>query len=190
MFKDFIKTIILIIISIVFISCSNNNPIPRPRGYFRIDTPEKSYKQYKDICPFVFEIPTYAFIIKEKEDYCWLDIYFPQNQATIYLTYKQVNNDLNIHLEDSREFVYKHTVKADAIEEVPFQNDSLNVYGMLYNLKGNTASSVQFYLTDSTDHFLRGSLYFNVAPNKDSLAPVIDFIRDDIIHMIESFQWI
>jgi gliding motility-associated lipoprotein GldD len=107
----------------------------------------------------------------------------------IYLTYKPVENDLNTHLEDSREFVYKHTVMADAIEEIRFENDSLNVYGILYELSGNTASAVQFFLTDSTSHFLRGSLYFNVPPNKDSLAPVIDFIRDDIVYLMESFQW-
>ncbi len=177
------------LVAIFLISCSSNDSVPRPKGYFRIDTPEKSYKLYDDVCPFTFEIPTYSFMVKEKEEFCWLDIYFPQNEATIYLTYKEVHNDLNKHMEDSREFVYKHTVKADAIEETIYENDSLGVYGMLYNLKGNTASSVQFYLTDSTDHFLRGSLYFNVAPNKDSLAPVIDFIRDDIVHLMESFEW-
>lgn len=184
------KTLIIIfLLAIILVSCKNNDPIPRPKAYFRIDTPVKEYKLYDDVCPFTFEIPVYSFIVKEKQDYCWMDIYFPQNEATIYLTYKEVNDDINTHLEDSREFVYKHTVKADAIEEIIYENPELNVYGTLYDLKGNTATSVQFYLTDSTNHFLRGSLYFNVPPNKDSLAPVIDFIREDIIHMMESFEW-
>jgi len=185
--KSFIVIIVLVLI--IFVSCGNDKPVPKPRGYFRIDLPEKAYKTYDDECPFVFELPVYSFIIKEKEDYCWMDIYFPINQATVYLTYKQINDDLNAHLEDSHEFVYKHTVKADAIEEIRFENDSLRVYGMLYNLKGNTASQIQFFLTDSIHHFLRGSLYFNVPPNKDSLAPVIDFIREDIVHLMESFHW-
>lgn len=170
-------------------SCSNNNPTPRPKAYFRIDTPEKSYKSYNSECPFTFEMPDYAFIIKDKNEFCWFDIWFPANEATVYLTYKPINKNLNVHIEDSHEFVYKHVVKADAIEETPYENDSLNVYGMLYELKGNTASPIQFFLTDSTTHFLRGSLYFDVRPNKDSLAPVIEFIREDIIHLMESLQW-
>ncbi len=170
-------------------SCTNNNTTPRPKGYFRIDTPKKEYKKYNEDCPFKFEIPVYSFIVKNENNDCWMDIFFPQNQAMIYLTYKSVDNDLNKHLEDSREFVYKHTVKADAIEETRWENDSIDVYGMLYDLKGNTASSIQFFLTDSTDHFLRGSLYFNVRPNKDSIAPVLEFIREDILHFIETFEW-
>ena len=174
---------------LLVVSCDNNPQVPKPRGYFRIEFPEHEYKKYEDDCPFIFEIPIYSFIVKEKGDNCWMDIYFPANRATIYLTYKSVNNDLAIHLDDSREFVYKHTVKADAIEEIRFENDSLKVYGMFYNLKGNTATSIQFFLTDSTNHFLRGSMYFDVAPNKDSLAPVVDFLREDIVHLMETFQW-
>jgi gliding motility-associated lipoprotein GldD len=181
---------IVIFLSIfLFLACKDNKPIPKPTGYFRIDLPEKSYKTYNEDCPFIFELPEYSFIVKENDGYCWMDIYFPEIEATIYLTYKEINNDFNKHVEDTREFVYKHTVKADAIVETPFVNDSLKVYGILYDLKGNTASSVQFFLTDSTTHFVRGSLYFNVPPNKDSLAPVIEFVREDILHLMESFQW-
>jgi gliding motility-associated lipoprotein GldD len=171
------------------LSCTDNKPTPRPKGYFRIDFPVKTYKTYKGECPFIFDIPSYSFIIKEKEEFCWMDIYFPQNKAIIYLTYKAIDNDLDTLIEDSREFVYKHTIKADAINETRYENDSLNVYGILYDLKGNTASSVQFFLTDSINHFLRGALYFSVPTNKDSLAPVINFIREDITVMMESFEW-
>ncbi len=188
-YNNSIKALFVISILISIMSCNDNKTVPRPRGYFRIDVPEKSYKKYEGTCPFMFEIPKYSFIVKNENEKCWMDVYFPQNKATVYLTYKEVNDNLNTHLEDSREFVYKHTVKADAIEETKYENDSLKVYGMLYDLKGNTASSVQFYITDSTHHFLRGSLYFYVTPNKDSLAPVISFIREDIIHLIESFEW-
>lgn len=187
-----IKQLIIIPIVILILLCSCNRDkanIPKPTGYYRLDMPEKAYKTYDQECPFVFEMPVYSFIVKEKQEFCWMDIYFPKLKAQIYLTYKTVNNDFATHLEDSREFVYKHTVKAEAIQETKYVNDSLKVYGMLYELKGNTASPVQFFLTDSTNHFFRGSLYFNMAPNKDSLAPVIDFLREDILYLIESFEW-
>ncbi len=183
------KTSILFIISIILLSCGNNHTTPKPRGYFRIDLPEHEYKKYDDQCPFIFEIPVYSFIIKDNEGYCWMDIYFPRYNATIYLTYKSLNNNLAAHLDDNHEFVYKHTVKADAIEEIRFENDSVNVYGMFYNIKGNAASPIQFFVTDSVNHFLRGSFYFNTSPNKDSLKPVIEFISEDIVHLMESFRW-
>lgn len=189
-FKNNLKYfILLVLLGFMLFSCTSNNPTPRPRAYFRIDFPEKTYKLFDDDCPFKFELPVYSFIIKEKEGKCWMDLYFPLNHATIYMTYKTLNGDLTSHLEDQHEFVYKHVVKADAIEETGFVNDSLKVYGMLYYIKGNTASSVQFYLTDSLNHFIRASLYFDVPPNKDSLAPVIQFIRQDMEHLMETFSW-
>lgn len=100
-----------------------------------------------------------------------------------------MSKDVNHYLEDARTMVYKHTVKADAINEKAFINKEKKVYGVLYDIKGNAASSVQFYLTDSVTHFLRGALYFNAEPNKDSLAPAIKFIHQDIERLIETFQW-
>ncbi len=170
-------------------ACGDKAYAPRPKGYFRIDFPEKTYKQYNGDCPFKFEIPEYSFLIKEKDDNCWFDIYFPQFKATVYMTYRTVNNDLDTLLNDAHDFAYKHTVKADAIEENIFEKDSSRVFGCLYNIKGNVASQVQFYMTDSTTHFMRGSLYFEARPNKDSLAPVVDFVRNDIEHFMESFEW-
>ena len=184
-----ISILTVITVFIIVSACSNDKPVPRPKGYFRIDLPEKKYKTYNDECPFIFDIPLYSFIVKESEEFCWLNVYFPENKATIYLTYKPIKNDLDSLLEDSHSFVYKHTIKADAINQIRFENDSLRVYGLLYDLKGNTASSVQFFLTDSIKHFLRGALYFEATPNKDSLAPVIDFIREDILVLMESFEW-
>lgn len=173
----------------VLAACGDKAYAPRPKGYFRIDFPEKSYKQYDGECPFRFEIPTYSFLIKEEKSDCWFNIYFPKYNATIYMTYRTVDNDIDTLLNDAHDFAYKHTVKADAIEENIFEKDSSQVYGCLYNIKGNVASQVQFYMTDSTTHFMRGSLYFDSRPNKDSLAPVVDFIRNDIEHFMESFEW-
>jgi gliding motility-associated lipoprotein GldD len=179
--------IALVVVSIA--GCKEKVNSPRPIAYFRIDFPEKQYQRFSSDCPFSFDYPTYAFIIEDSLSPCWMDIYFPYNKATIYLTYKSIHNDFNQHMEDSREFVYKHTVKADAIKETFYENEENNVYGILYDIKGNAASSLQFFVTDSTTNFLRGALYFDVAPNKDSLSPVIEYLREDIIQMFESLRW-
>jgi len=100
-----------------------------------------------------------------------------------------VDNNLKTLTEDSRELAYKHTVKAEAIKEKAYNNKDHNIYGIVYQLKGNVASALQFHLTDSTNHFLRGSLYFNTKPNKDSIAPVLDFIEKDVVRLIESTEW-
>jgi gliding motility-associated lipoprotein GldD len=118
-----------------------------------------------------------------------MDIEFPSFKAKIHLTYFTVGSNLASLTESARELAYKHTVKADAINEKVWSNDSSHVYGILYDLKGNTASAVQFYMTDSTRHYLRGSLYFTAQPNEDSLLPVITFLREDIIRMIETLTW-
>lgn len=145
--------------------------------------------------PFSFEYPTYGHLSFESEnpkepEPGWFDIEFPAYKARIYLTYKDVKNDLADLMEQTYKMnVKNHITKADAISELPFINPENKVYGILYDLKGNTATSVQFYVTDSTSHFLRGSLYFSAEPDADSLAPVIEFFREDIIHLIETLRW-
>ena len=182
----------LILLILLSVSCREIS-VPKPKGYFRIDLPEKSYVKYDTICPFVFEYPSYSKISYDtgnEGEPCWFNIEFPGYNAIIYITYKEIKGNFEQIMEDSYKLdVKNHTVKADAINETPWQNPEGDVYGILYDLKGNTASAVQFYVTDSLKHYLRGSLYFSVAPNSDSLAPVIDFFREDILHMIETFNW-
>jgi gliding motility-associated lipoprotein GldD len=120
---------------------------------------------------------------------CWFNIEFPGYNAKIHLSYKTIEGNLPSVLEDSYTLTYNHTIKADAITETPYINEEDNIYGLLYDLKGNTATAIQFYVTDSIRHFLRGSLYFFASPNEDSLAPVIGFFREDIIHLIETLEW-
>lgn len=182
----------LFFLSLLFLAACSEDPVPKPRGYFRIALPEKGYEQLKSDCPFTFEYPVYASVSADKSrmaEPCWLNIYFPQFNAQVHLSYKPVNNNVAQYLEDSRTLTYKHTVKANDIRELPVIKDSANVYGLVYDIKGNAASSLQFHLTDSVNHFLRGSLYFNVPPNSDSLAPVIEFLRSDVHHLIETFRW-
>ncbi|MBA7573927.1 hypothetical protein ES708_15728 [subsurface metagenome] len=171
-----------------------NAPVtPKPRGYLRIDFPDKEYKRFTSNCNFSFEAPVYSEVDLVKLSHvepCWYDIKFREYGATIHLTYKPLHKDkLGTYSEDIRKIVYKHIVKADDIIELPINKPEIDVYGFLYDIKGNAASSVNFYITDSTTGFINGSLYFNVQPNIDSLAPAIDFFRQDIVHLINTFEW-
>ncbi len=186
----FLLYIVIVPAGLITYSCKNKPASPKPKGYFRIDLPEKNYIRYDGECPYHFDYPEYAIVLKGQEPHpCWLNLYFPLNKATIYFTYKKVNNELKTLTEDTREMVYKHTVKASAIDEKAFANDTAGVYGIMYELKGNVASWVQFYMTDSSEHFVRGSLYFGMKPNKDSIAPVLDFLKKDIEHLMETTSW-
>jgi gliding motility-associated lipoprotein GldD len=164
---------------------------PKPRSYFRIDFPDKAYKPYTSDCQYGFEVPVYSSIIPFQggQEPCWINIDFPGYKGTIHITYKILNNDLSQHVEDIHALAYKHIIKADDIIEEPFAFPDRKVYGMIYNIKGNTASSMSFFATDSTDNFLSGALYFRVIPNKDSLAPVISFFSADLKHLIETIHW-
>ncbi len=167
---------------------------PKPKSYFRIDFPEKKYVTYiSPECAYNFEVPEYARVIPFKgqtAEPCWIDVEFPGYKGVIHITYKQMReNELAAHAEDIRTLAYKHIIKADDIIEKPFSYPDHQVHGMLYDIRGNTASSLSFYLTDSTSNFFSGSLYFNVVPNKDSLAPVIRFFSADVMHLIETFKW-
>lgn len=185
--------ILLLVFPILFVSCTERKiDIPKQRGYFRIDLPKKKYIRFKENFPYSFNFPTYSYIqidtTPDAEPY-WLNIQFPEFKATIHISYKNIKNNLNTFVEDAHFLAFKHDSKADAIKAEEFNYDDKNVHGLLFDIKGNAASLMQFYVTDSTNHFVRGALYFNVPPNKDSLAPVLKFIREDIIELISSFDW-
>lgn len=181
-----------IIVLLFFFGCTEY--VPKPRGYFRIDLEEKNYELYQnDDLPCQFEYAKNVSRVRmkgSKQDSIWIDVVYPQLNAKIYCTYKKMNGNFLQLSEEARMLVYKpHTVKADAISESLYQNAERNVYGILYELKGNTASNVQFVVSDSVTHFLRGALYFNSNPNKDSIAPVVNYINEDIIHLVETLRW-
>ncbi|UCH14802.1 MAG: gliding motility lipoprotein GldD [Bacteroidales bacterium] len=192
LFLWFIRSLFLFIIILSIASCKKSF-IPKPRAYFRIDFPEKKYQAYRsNECRYTFEYPVYGTIVNydaSNTEPCWINIEFPEYKGKIHLTYRSLKNDLEEHIEDTRALAYKHIIKADDIIENPLKYPERNVFGIFYDITGNTASSVNFYVTDSVMNFLRGSLYFSVRPNKDSLAPVIDFFKVDIRHLIETFEW-
>lgn len=182
------------LIFILFTSCDDEDPIysPKPRGYSRIDFPKKEYRRYDSLCPYTFEIPVYSRMVvdrDQKTEPCWFNLEFPKFKATLYISYKEIDNNIAKYLDDSHEFANGHQIKATGLDEVAILRDSAQVYGLLFDISGNTASSLQFYLTDSTRHFLRGSLYFNSIPNIDSLKIVVDFLKTDVLRMINTTQW-
>ncbi len=181
----------LIVFACLPISC-RDKAMPKPKGYFRIDFPQKNYEIWNQDYPFSFEYLKGAKVIKDKsrlaEQY-WLNIEYPKYNAILHLSYKEVSKNLEKYLEDSHKLVYKHAIKADAIDEKNYIDKENNIFGLVYRIQGNAASAIQFIATDSSKHFLRGSLYFNNHPNSDSLAPVIQYIDRDIVHLMESLKW-
>ena len=183
--------IILVVITMSMISCKHDYT-PKPRGYFRIAFPAKAYHQLKMELPYTFKIPNYSSISKDSSYQAkpyWINVDVPANKASIHISYKTLHGDLAKYTEESRMLAYKHAEKASAIDEKIYVNRAKKVYGTLYNIKGNVASPMQFYLTDSTHHFLRGALYIREIPNVDSLQPVINFLEQDVLQLVESTEW-
>lgn len=166
---------------------------PKPCGYFRIDLPAHEYQQLDTSFPYTFEYPIYATVYPDTSGMAepfWINISYPAYKAQLHFSYKEIHNNLNNYLEDSRTLVNKHIPKANAITQQQFLNRENRVYGLTFEIKGTEAASpYQFYLTDSLSKFVRGALYFNIVPNNDSLVPVIDFLKQDIDHMISTFRW-
>jgi len=165
------------------------HPVPKPFGYFRIDLPKPEYVRCDTTLPFSFEIQKQAVLKLNPDGKYWMDIHYPDLNATIHCSYKTVQNNVEELADDARRLVLKHRVMADDISESFYSNREHRVYGHFYNLTGNVASVAQFTLTDSTSHFIFGAVYFENVPNKDSIAPVSDYIKKDIIHLMESFRW-
>ncbi len=186
------KNAACLLLVFVFLSACSKDQTPKPRGYFRITFPPKAYRQLAQPLPYNFRIPVYSFVTpdlldpNQKE---WITVEIPGNHAQIHISYKNIDHNLSQLIEESRSLVYKHSQKASSIDEQIFINPGKKIYGTVYTLKGNAASPMQFYLTDSVSHFLRGALYIREVPNYDSLRPVIKFLSEDVLQMIESTEW-
>jgi gliding motility-associated lipoprotein GldD len=166
---------------------------PRPRGYFRIDLPERSYRIFDSAFPYTFEYPVYADISmdssKMAEPY-WINVRYKPFNATLHFSYKVISGNLVEYLDDAHVLVNKHIPKANAITQREYDDPAHRVFGLVFDIRGaDAASPYQFYLTDSVSNFVRGALYFNHIPNNDSLGPVIDFLKADLEHMISTFRW-
>ena len=183
----------LFTISLFLLVSCNSDYTPKPRGYFRIDLPKHEYRAFDKQFPYSFEYPVYAEVVPDEsrlaEPY-WINVTYPRFRAQLHVSYKPVKNNLTVYLEDARTLVNKHIQKANAITQQAYSDSAHRVYGLTFTIKGTDAASpFQFYLTDSTSHFVRGALYFDVVPNNDSLGPVIEFLSEDVAHMIATFRW-
>ena len=177
---------VLLVSSISFMSCKDEI-LPKPKSYLRLDYPEAKYVNFENECPFVFEMNEDAVIKKDKD--CGLSITYPKMKATIFLTYQPVNNNINNLLREAQTLTYKHVIKADDILEQPYLNADKKVYGMFYQVNGNAATNSQFYATDSTRHFVTGSVYFYAKPNFDSIMPAASYIKNDMQRLMETMKW-
>ena len=194
----YLSSYLLVALSLMFLSSCNTEYTAKPKAYPRVEYPERKYEMYDPAtCPYKFEIPTYAKVNIDSSFFgdrtipaCWVNIDFPAFNGTINLTYKDVNAKQSIEklVDDAHKMSYKHTKKADYINEVGIAN-AHGVSGILYDVGGDAASNIQFFLTDTNKHFIRGALYFNNTPNADSMAPVISFVKEDLKHMLQTFEW-
>ena len=179
------------LVALCSLSSCDEDYQPLPVGQMRIALPAHEYTEMETYCPYVLEAPSYARfnIRKAPDNSCWSDLRLPPMRAVIHMTYRKLENDLARTLNETQDLTYSHVGMADNILDQTISHPSHDVHGTLFMVEGNVASNIQFYVTDSVDHFLRGALYFNTAPNKDSLAPVIAHAREDIEHMISTIQW-
>ncbi|MEN1786130.1 MAG: gliding motility lipoprotein GldD [Bacteroidota bacterium] len=167
-------------------SC-NETYLPKPKAMLRLEFPEAGYNRYTEDCPYSFDKNDNALVQSKKD--CSFVLNYPGIKGSVYITYKTIQNDLTTLLTDAQKLSYEHVVKADNIIEQPFINSQDGVYGMFYEVTGNAASQSQFYVTDSTQHFVTGSLYFYAKPNYDSIYPSAIYLQKDIRRIMESLQW-
>jgi gliding motility-associated lipoprotein GldD len=180
------------------LTACNSDFVQKERGYFKIDLPQKKYQVFdRPGFPYTFEYPVYGTIIQDSlffdeqaENPYWINVDFPPFEGRLHLSYKEVGrHKFDSLVNDAFTMSYKqHTTRASGIQSQPFESPN-GVRGVYFTLKGNAATANQFFATDSVKHFLRGALYFNATPNEDSLRPVNNFLRDDMMHLINTLQW-
>ncbi len=181
-------------------SCEQTVPVPKPRAYPKVVYPEKAYQTFDEsYCQLTFEYPVYASIqqdtlfFDEKPAHpCWFNVYMPAFECRIHCTYSPITPQMPLDKlkTDAFKMTDWHNKKATYIEERPFSN-AYGVKGILFEIEGPVASQLQFFVTDSAEqkHFLRGALYFYAQANPDSIAPVYAFVKQDVMHMLETFRW-
>ena len=178
----------LILILSCFIGASCNTDLqPKPSAYLRLEYPTPEYQSTRELFPFSFEYNSHALVTMENK--VAPQLFYPKIKATLYLNYSPIKKNLDSLLNDAYQLPYKHISKAESIPEKLFINAEEAVYGTLFSVVGNAASQHQFFLTDSLNHFLVGSLYFYARPNYDSIYPAVSYLQKDIVHLMETLKW-
>ncbi|MBR1716036.1 MAG: gliding motility lipoprotein GldD [Paludibacteraceae bacterium] len=201
MMQNVIRNILISCAAVLLCACGSGS-VPKPFGYFNIAVPDTAYlplSAYETAdgnrpCagfPYDFDLSKNAQVVLRTDsgEQYWMNIHYPSLNADIHCSYKPVEGNLRQLTDDAMGFVYKHVSQASAIPERAYENPDKRVYGVLFNLQGNTASPSQFFVTDSARHFFRASIYCNCRPNADSLAPIYDYLQKDVIRIVESLEW-
>ena len=186
MLTKYLSVIIIFSVFALIIGCKDD-VLPKPKSYLSLNYPKPTYKTFDTYCGYSFRHNSVANIASKNN--CNFDINYKNMKATVYINYKPVNNNINVLLRDAQKLTYEHVIKADGILEQPYYNKSAKKYGMFYEVTGNAASQSQFYVTDSTKHFLVGSVYFYAKPNYDSILPASEYIKNDLRFLMESLKW-
>lgn len=186
-----INSIIVTLSALILYSCSGNETyIPKPPTYLRIDLPEREYITFDDTCAFKFEIPSYTTISKsEVGSDCNKNLNLGPLNGVINLSFIKIDTSLAAYVNYAIDKVEEHKIKATAIKDSNIIRPNDKVYGTLFTLEGNVATPFQFYLTDSVSSFMSGVVYFNAIPNYDSIKPALDFVKKDIVHLLNSTTW-
>lgn len=167
-------------------SCKEEQ-LPKPKGYLSLSYPESTYQYLELDRPYTFEVSEFAVVKDESRN--WLRIQYPYLKASVDITYRSVEDNLKELLLESEKLVYSHVVKAEEIVPKNFESRSRRVFGSMHQITGNAASQIQFHLTDSTSHFIKGALYFYTKPNYDSILPAVAYVKKDIIRLVETLEW-
>ena len=189
------KLILLVVLSVtVYFSSCTKEYVPKPIGYNRLELPDPSYRPLPDTFPYHFEYSEHARLLRDTStinERFWIEIYYPELKADIHVTYKRINQSeklLKEYFDDAYRLTSKHQIKAYAINEVITVTPSGKT-AIIAELEGDVPSQFQFTLTDSSKNFVRGALYFNTKVANDSLAPAIEYMKTDIMHLINTFEW-
>lgn len=184
-----VAKLILVLVLLLGVGCKEDAR-PKPKAFLALEYPEPKYRSLDIGCPYTFEKNDLAEVSPSRNRVpCWINLEYESMDATVFLTYQPVKENLDSLLVDAQQLPLQHTIKADAIEGDIYTNPKHRTYGMLYEVEGDAASQAQFYLTDSIRHFITGSVYFNRKPNFDSIVPAADYLKKDIKHLMESLRW-
>lgn len=186
-FKHILITFLSVIPSI---ACQQENALPKPKAYLALEYPKAQYYETDLDCNYQFKINSQAELKDDRyKTDCWFDVLYPKMNGSIYLSYYPVDGNLRDLIVDAQKLPLSHEIKADAILSTAFVNDEHRTYGLFYEVEGNAASQAQFYLTDSINHFVTGSIYFYAKPNYDSILPAAEYLKQDMRKIMESMEW-
>lgn len=179
------KSAILVIIILAFYGCKEE-VIPKPNAKLRLEYPKSEYGRL-DTRNFSISTNELAKVKTQNENSITLD--YPTMKGSIFITYKKVEDNLEKLMTDAQKLSYEHAAKADGIKPSEFYNEKERIFGMYYEVSGDAASQAQFFVTDSTEHFVTGSLYFYTKPNYDSIYPAAAYLQNDIRTIMETLRW-